>query len=275
MSQESNESIAVLFKATRKFHRLQQTEFAAILGVTQGTISKIEASSMSPELGLWFKFLRAFKIQDPYCFTYNGIEFDEMTLNTLEKKGSALAPGFEFKKSNYLYNVRKLRPLYDFLMETHTRAFESYLKEHKISKHLFYVLNHPITPEIAQTFFTFLDKFRINSTAISLLDLNFEHSLGREMKDQFFYQNILKIVNSENEFIVNYESSNLKLEYFVNLKDNSNDKLGESFLANDVALNYNLLYPFHLLKSANIISSSVPVITEVTPREKWHVSFAS
>ena len=183
MSKEISESIAVLFKSTRRFNRLQQTEFAAILGVTQGTISKIEAGAMSPDLELWFKFLRAFNIQDPYCFTYNGIELNDSSFAHLRTDGSALAPRFDYKNGTYIFNSRKLRPLYDFLVTNHTKAIEDFLKDNKIGKEIFYILNHPITTDLALHFFDFLENNKINAKSVSLLELNFNHSLGRQIKE--------------------------------------------------------------------------------------------
>lgn len=277
MSKETNSSIAVLFKSTRRFHRLQQTEFSAILGVTQGTISKIEAASMSPELGLWFKFLRAFNIQDPYCFTYYGVEFDESAFTKLKTEGSSLAPGFDFTKGNYIFNVKMIRPLYDFLVKNHSKNFEAFLKEKKISKEIFYILNHPLTTEFADTFFTFLDENKINAKSVALLDLNFDHSLGRQMKDLISSESsddIFKIINSDSDSMLEYEYTGNKGEYFINLKK-KNLPFVKSLEKSDLVMNYNFLYPFHVMKATKNIRGSMPSITEIKKDQRWQVTFAS
>jgi DNA-binding XRE family transcriptional regulator/esterase/lipase len=276
MSKEINSSIAVLFKSTRRFHRLQQTEFSAILGVTQGTISKIEASSMSPELGLWFKFLRAFNVQDPYCFTYYGVEYDESAFEILKTNGSSLAPGFDFKKGNYIFNVRKIRPLFDFLMKSHTKNFEAFLKEKGISKEIFYILNHPLTTEFADTFFSFLEDNKINEKSVALLDLNFEHSLGRQMKDLASSDSseaLFNIINSDSDHLLDYEFSGTKGEYFINLKKKNLGFL-KTLEKSDLIMNYGMLYPYHILKSTKGMKMVAPKIQEVKKDQRWQVVYA-
>lgn len=275
VSKETNYSIAALFKSTRKFHRLQQTEFSAILGVTQGTISKIEAASMSPELGLWFKFLRAFNIQDPYCFTYYGVEFDEAAFQKLRTDGSSLAPAFDFSKSNYIFTVRKIRPLYDFLMKNHSKSFENFLKDNKISKEIFYILNHPLTTEFADTFFSFLEDNKINAKSVALLDLNFEHALGRQMKELMATESsdgIFSIINEDQDNILEYEFGN-KGEYFINLKK-KNLPFVKSLEKPELVMNYNFLYPYHVMKATKNIKISAPQITEVKKDQRWQVLYA-
>lgn len=274
MSKEINNSIAILFKSTRRFHRLQQTEFSAILGVTQGTISKIEAGSMSPELGLWFKFLRAFNIQDPYCFTYYGVEFQESAFANLRTEGSSLAPNFNFQNGNYILNSRKLRPLFDFLKENHTKTFENFLKDNKIGKEIFYILNHPITTEFAEKFFLFLEENKINAKSVAMLDLNFDHALGRQMKDLSDSTKIFSIINNDSDTFLDYELSDNKGEYFINLKK-KNQPVLKSLEKSDLVMNYNLLYPYHVMKAAKAISGSTPVIHEVKKDQRWQVTYAA
>lgn len=277
MSKEINSSIAVLFKSTRKFHRLQQTEFSAILGVTQGTISKIEAGSMSPELGLWFKFLRAFNIQDPYCFTYYGLELNESAFSTLKTEGAALASGFDYSKGNYIFNVRQVRPLFDFMMKNHSKTFEAFLKENGIAKEMFYILNHPITTELADTFFSFLEDNKINSKSVALLDLSFDHALGRQMKKLAASESgkdIFTIINNDEDSVLEYEFTGTKGEYFVNLKK-KNLALVKSLEKPELVMNYGLLYPFHVMKSTKSIKGNGPVIHEVKKDQRWQVTYAS
>lgn len=277
MSKEINSSIAVLFKSTRKFHRLQQTEFSAILGVTQGTISKIESGSMSPELGLWFKFLRAFNIQDPYCFTYYGLELNESAFSNLKTEGAALAAGFDFSKENYIFSVRKLRPLFDFLIKNHSKTFEAFLKQNGIAKEIFYILNHPITTELADTFFSFLEDNKINAKSVALLDLNFDHALGRQMKQLASTESaadLFTIINNDEDSILEYEYTGTKGEYFVNLKK-KNLPFVKSLEKSDLVMNYSFLYPYHVMKSTKSIKGNGPAIHEIKKDQRWQVTYAS
>lgn len=276
MGKEINSSIAVLFKSTRKFHRLQQTEFSAILGVTQGTISKIEAGAMSPELGLWFKFLRAFNVQDPYCFTYYGVEFSENAFDILTTKGSALAPTFDFKSGNALFTIRKIRPLFDFLLKNHTKLFESFLKNKGISKEIFYILNHPVTPDFAHTFFSFLEELKMNEKAVASMDLCFDHSLGREMKDlsdSVKQEDIFTIVNRELDQVLEYEFSPGKGEYFINLKKKGIADV-EAIPTSNLLMNYSFLYPYHIMKSTKGLKMAHPKIQEIKKDQRWQVTYA-
>lgn len=277
MNKELNSSIAGLFKSTRKFHRLQQTEFSNILGVTQGTISKIEAGSMSPELGLWFNFLRAFNIQDPYCFTYNGIELSANAFLKLKSEGASLAPGFDYSRENFIFTIKKIRPLYDFMVVKHSKLLESFLKENRISKEIFYILNHPVTTEFADTFFTFLDTNKINAKSVGLLDLNFAHSLGRQMKELVSSESpedIIKILNKDEDSILLYEFSAKEGEYFINLKK-KNLPFVKLLEKSELVMNYSFLYPFHVMKSTKNIKGNGPVIREVKKDQRWQVTYAS
>lgn len=276
MEKSSNKSIASLIKATRKFHRLQQTEFSAILGVTQGTISKIEAASMGPELGLWFKFLQAFNIQDPYCFTYHGLEFEQNAFAKLQTEGSALAPHFDFSKEKVVFTIRTIRPLFDFITKNHSKSFDAFLKENKIAKEIFYILNHPVTTEMADKFFSFLEENKINAKSVALLDLNFDYALGRQMKDISSSENSVELFNIINNNVDNsleYEFSGVKGEYFINLKNITESSL-KSVVQSELIMNYNFLYPYHIMKSVKNFKTKTPKIQEVKKDSRWHVTYA-
>ena len=276
ITKEMTNNIAILFKTTRKFHRLQQTEFSAILGVTQGTISKIESSTMSPELGLWFKFLKAFNIQDPYCFTYAGIEYSENNFQNLKKDGSPFAPKFNFKSGDYLFNVRKIRPLFDFVLKHHSKAFETFLKDKKINLEIFYILNHPLPADFIDSFFSFLDENKINAKSLALLDLSFDSALGRQMESLRSLdssQDIFSILNNDADTFMEYEYSENMGEYFINVKSNEHDFF-KSLKKSDFIMNYNILYPYHFLKSAKNIKVSTPIVSELKKDTRWQVLYA-
>jgi DNA-binding XRE family transcriptional regulator len=275
ITKETTANIAILFKATRKFHRLQQTEFSAILGVTQGTISKIESSIMGPELGLWFKFLKAFNIQDPYCFTYAGIEYSESAFQNIKKEGTALAPKVDFNKGEFLFTVRKIRPLFDFVLNNHSKAFEVFLKNNKISPEIFYVLNHPLNGSFVDLFFTFLDENKINAKSLSLVDLNFDSALGRQMEQLRALdssENIFSILNNQENSLFEYEFSEKKGEYFISIAKDEYASL-KNLSKSDFVINYNILYPYHFLKSAKNLKVGAPVINELN-NHRWQVLYA-
>ena len=230
---------------------------------------------MNPELGLWFRFLRAFNIQDPYCFTYDGIEFSENAFQNLKTEGSALAPNFDFSKENYIFNVRKIRPLYDFLLKNHSKSLADFFKENKINREIFYILNHPLTTEFVDTFFTFLDENKINSKSLSLMDLSFNAAFGRQ-KDNLGamdFKNLFNLINDESDNILDYEISDKNGEYFINLKKKSLS-LMKSLKKSDFIMNYDMLYPYYALKSTNSLKSATPQITEIKKDQRWQVLYA-
>ena len=54
---------AIIFIQVRTQLGHQQTYFAGILGVTQGTISKIESGTMLPDVNTYLKFSRKYKVE--------------------------------------------------------------------------------------------------------------------------------------------------------------------------------------------------------------------
>jgi DNA-binding XRE family transcriptional regulator len=274
---EIDKNISILFKATRKYNGLLQSEFANILGVTQGTVSKIEAGTMIPDLSIWFKLLRSFKILDPYCFTYSGLEYNEDVFNLLRTNGSKLAPKFDFKEDKYISNVRKVRPLFDYLQTKNTKVLDRFLEDQSVSSEIFYILNHPLTSGFVDTFFSYLDESKINAKSIALMDLDFHNSLGRNIEEINNSQNNLelyKILNSNTHDLFDYESSKNKNEYFVSL-NKKNANLFKGLEKCSFILNYNLLYPFHAIKSLKGAGASSPEIFEMKEDQRWRIVYAS
>lgn len=56
-------NIAVLFKQTREQMDWKQVDMAAHLGLTQGTISKIESGTMPPDFQTYVRFSRNFQVE--------------------------------------------------------------------------------------------------------------------------------------------------------------------------------------------------------------------
>lgn len=273
----TTQNLAAIFKATRKFNQLQQTEFAAILEVTQGTISKIESGNMHPELGLWFKLLKSFNITDPYCFTYGGVEFNEDVFQTLKKAGSPLLPKFNFSNEKTIFTVRTIRPIFDFILKNHLKTFEGFLKEQKISIEIFYILNHPLPSDFAESFFIFLQENKINEKSVALLNLNFNSTYGG-LSDSILKSNspemFFDVLNKDKDALVKYKLNPSSNTYTVSL-NKKNLSLVESLSVKDLVINYNLLYPYHFLKSTKQCKITPPVITEIKKNQEWKIAYAS
>lgn len=276
ITKDATLNIAALFKSTRKFHKLHQTEFSAILGVTQGTISKIESALMSPELGLWFRFLKAFNILDPYCFTYAGVEFNESAFKVLKGEGSVLAPRFNFKDGPFIFTVQKIRPLFDYLVKNHPKTLDTFLKDNKISKEIFYILNHPLPADFLDAFFAVLDEIKINEKSLALLDLNFNCALGRHMDNLLqsgTNEDFFSIINSEKDNMFEYRMGDHKGEYIITLNSDVSAPL-QSMKKAELIMNYNMLYPYHVMKSTHNLKGSLPSIHETKHKEQWQVQYA-
>jgi DNA-binding XRE family transcriptional regulator len=274
---EIHQNISILFKATRKFHGLLQAEFAKILGVTQGSISKIEAGTMNPDLGVWFRLLRSFEILDPYCFTYSGLEYNEEVFDLLKVNGSTLAPKFDFKTNAYLSSVRKIRPLFDYLESNNSKVLARFLEEQSVSVELFYIYNHPLTTDFVESFFSYLDESKMNAKSFALMDLGFQNSLGRQFEELTSSQNeknFYELLNSNSQDFVEYEYSDEKNEYFVNISAKNISRI-KNLNNSEFILNYNLLYPFHVLKSLKVANTSLPKIHEIKENHRWRISHVS
>lgn len=277
ISDNSVENISKILKATRKFNRLGQTELAAILEVSQGTISKIESGVMHPELSLWFRFLRNFNISDPYCFSTGNLEFSEDTFNALAKNGSVLLPLFNFgKKENNVFTIRMIRPIFDFVVKGHLKEFEVFLKKFKISIEVFYILNHPITVDFVAALFSFLQEIKVNEKSLSLLDLNFDTSYGSHF-DSFVKENspesFFDLLSREKNTFVKYKLNSSTGFYIASL-NKINLALVDTLSAKDLIVNYILTYPYHFLKSIKQCKITPPVVTEIKKNREWKISFA-
>lgn len=61
--QIENNKMASVFFQVRIQRNAKQTEFAKCLGVTQGTISKIESGKMTPDVFTYIRFSRQFGVE--------------------------------------------------------------------------------------------------------------------------------------------------------------------------------------------------------------------
>jgi predicted RNA-binding protein with EMAP domain len=85
---------------------------------------------------------------------------------------------------------------------------------------------------------------------------------------------IFTILNNEDDNILEYEFTGTKGEYFVNLKK-KNLTFVKSMEKSALVMNYNFLYPFHVMKSTKNLKGTSPVVHEVKKDQRWHVTYAS
>lgn len=272
-----NENIAEIFRATRKFYGLNQTEMANVLTVSQGTISKIESGNMQPELGLWFKFIKLFNITDPYCFSYKGVEFAKNAFDGLKIKGSSLLPSLDYSFGNNVFSVRKIRPIIDFLKANHSKTFDRFLTKNKIAPELFCILNHPLTLELIDIFFSYLSEIKINEKSFGLMDLNFTSSLHGNITNNpvaSSAEEAFEFLNDQDDLFSEYFLKEKNDEYIVRLDKEMTSKV-KKFSNCNLILNYNLLYPYHYLKTIKKIKVKNPIIKETKKGHEWLVTYAA
>jgi DNA-binding XRE family transcriptional regulator len=273
---QASQFAADIFSATRKFNGLLQSEFASVVESSQATISKIESGSMSVELELWFNLLRKFKIIDPYCFMYGGLEFKKECFEILKVNPSNLAPRFDFQKNEWVTTVKKIRPVFDYLKTKNKKTLKKFLTENKVKEEIFTILNHPLTQEFVDEFFLCLDDKKLNAKSVALLDFDFNHSFGLEKEsllttkiDDGFY----KIINNSADDFFSYQIGKSSSEYIVSVSKKNLSKL-KSNSEDDLYLGYNLLYPFLAMKSMKSMNISAPKISALKDGTSWSVSYA-
>lgn len=172
----------LIILATRKYHKLHQGDFAAILGITQGTISKFENQLMAVELSVWFKFVKTFNIKDPACFIDMQLEYNGKVFDSLRTEGSSLAPKFDFKNAEYVCTIQTLWPIFEHIEKNN--AIEDFFKFHKIQPEIFTIKNHPLPKDFVEAFFSYLKEIKISDEALSYIVPGFNKEAVLNPKQQ-------------------------------------------------------------------------------------------
>lgn len=242
-TQEIKNNISLIFKSARYCRGLQQTEMARILAVTQGTISKIEAASMSCDLSLWMRFTRIFNVKDAYCFEYGAVEFEDFNFISLENK---LAPSFTHSGKLIIFEIRRIRPLYEYLKNNYYKDFKIFLKDNKIREEVFYILNHPVSAEFADVFFNFLVKMKMNKRTLQMIELDYGATYGDGLREllELSSGDVIKKLNLENSFL-SYKPA--QDSYVAEIKKNNKDTI-ENLDNSELIIYYNVIYPYRFLK---------------------------
>ena len=110
-----------MMRAGRKFRGYTQQEIARILGISQGTLSKLEQGSLIVSAPLWFEFCERLKI-DPKSFLLGYIDDPELLATVSipgdhdhdERSGFKLPRRYDFFKGS---SVRVVRGILDYARE--------------------------------------------------------------------------------------------------------------------------------------------------------------
>lgn len=257
--------LAWVFRSTRLFHGLQQSEMAKICGVTQGTISKIEAEKMMPDMVLYYTFIQKFGIKSKIRVN-GGLELPEYELRQITLQGSKLAPLIDFDIKNHCCTIRTLRPLYNYLVNNHGETLRNNLKERSIKEELFYIVNHPAPTEVVDALMDITKSYKITSKELPSLDYIFDDSRHeiRSEEDQF-----LDYVNRESIFNFAYYNNN---SYTAELKKGSISKL-QLIKNSELFTDYCALLLFNYNKFKGKTSRLIE-IKEEGKSKLWNVTYS-
>ena len=117
----------------------------------------------------------------------------------------------------------------------------------------------------------------MNSKSFAMMDLDFHQSLGRQYDELISSQNapvFFELLNNDTQNLAKYELSKNKNEYYA-IIDKKNISTLDELNKSDFILNYNLLYPFQILKSLKGTRNTIPVIYETQDKSMWRIAYAS
>lgn len=189
----------LILKAIRLYYDYNQSDFANILGVSQATLSKIEAHRIGISADQWINLCIKFKI-DPHCLMTGTIQ---ALPRNIDHNGFHLP---EIYSNNTIASVRYILPFIKVIKNSlGEKYYLKLLKDNNLNAPYFCVLSNQINSDLIKLFFMEVYKLRkLNNELISeLLDLlKYEDILPSHLKsiDQTLtieekYQKILRIFN--------------------------------------------------------------------------------
>lgn len=143
---QSRAKFASIFKTTRKLFKLNQSEFARKLGITQGTVSKLEKGLLGPDAALWYAFCMEFGLYADATYRSGYLFFKE----EVDFKGD------EFKMGKFhqerLIKVKEITPLLHSMNEYQILDnFYDVLKNKGIEREALIVPEYEVPFEVLKT----------------------------------------------------------------------------------------------------------------------------
>ena len=74
---DTRAKLSGIFRAARKTSGMNQKEFTKALGITQGTVSKLENASLGPDDVLWYQFCMSFDLHPDLTYKTGKLFFNE------------------------------------------------------------------------------------------------------------------------------------------------------------------------------------------------------
>lgn len=135
--QESKKDIGRIMRIARRLNKFSQRKLSGQIGVSQGTMSKFENNSLTPDIQQWFHFCELTGIDSGASY-YSGFVYISSSKGAerLLKNSSV----FGFGEKVEMVKCLDILPLIVFIQETTLeKEFHEYLKAKGIDPDIFYV----------------------------------------------------------------------------------------------------------------------------------------
>jgi transcriptional regulator with XRE-family HTH domain len=140
--------IAQIFRTTRKLSGLSQKQFAAQLGVTQGTVSKLENATLAPDAALWYLFCIEFGLHADLTYKSGYLFFSK----EVQFKGDEFELGDH--SEGRFFKVKDLIPFFNTLEDfAAIDQFYQELKKSKMDKDVLIIPEYPLPFKVLNTLF--------------------------------------------------------------------------------------------------------------------------
>jgi transcriptional regulator with XRE-family HTH domain len=146
-----------ILRAVRKFYRLNQSDFAPILSITQSALSKIEAGQLELSALQWLAVCDKFTLDPRSIFTgkIENLGDRKLKVESLDRVGGFRLPD----QYSYLMgsSVRTAYPLLKFMrLRLGEQRFDAFIKSTGFDKDYFVIMNNPLNLKFIEHMVLFL-----------------------------------------------------------------------------------------------------------------------
>lgn len=249
--------------AIRKFHGYGQIELAKEFRFSQSNVSKVESGILELDLFFWLELTRTLHVKDPYCFYYGTAEIEGIPKLGKVDKSFYKRVGFKIPKhylSDPLITSRKVRPLIEVFERILAKPWNTFLKESKIPRVMFDILNFPIPSFLVKDLADFTHKHAAKLDWVKDLNLTSQKNHGLMFQD---YASASTTFNVLKHFIHKQREYGIDHEYLI-AEENGHESIvhvhaspellkvfSKKDLETNKFLNFSAEYPRHLMKMKN------------------------
>lgn len=221
---ELREKTARIFRAGRKLYGINQVEMAKTLGITQGTVSKLETAVLAPDAGVWYQFCKHLNLNADLTFS-SGFIFDP-DLENVQKDKFKL--GKKKSGSKNKIKVRNCLPFIDTIYDLEgSENLAKHLKLINIDADVFAVPDYDVPVEVLSEVFNYLGELQTEAKSLKAVTQSFI-----KYKDILYSGDIESIEMLTDLFRSQLVNVNLEagcVNITVDLEDNA--KINQNFLA--------------------------------------------